>query len=406
MDFHGNINLRQNQMQRMVVQSEDNFPVTPIIGRVVFKGAKLYMCVAINNLIPVWLPLTNKIDTYVHTEGSVATTWTITHNLNTTIPLLQIYNAAGEMLIPDSVTPTSNNIMEVTFNTAVDGTAIVLFGDLMPQSGIGLLEPDTMWTIGDISNTSYDSVSLDVSGQGGSNPRAITISPDGTKMYLIVDGAFNEVVEYDLGTPNDLSTAVFNSSSFSVVNEDSTPYAIGFKPDGTKMFVSGFQNNRIKQYTLSPAWDVSSAVYDSVDYYGGVTTTQIVDFLFSDDGTKFYSLSPGNDALYESSLSVAWDITTISYTGQFDITVDAQAAGFFFNEDKTKLYHGGFINGLIYQYTLGTAGDVTTMVYDNISLPILPVGAYIRGLTISADGTKMYMSDDLGDSIHQYSTNI
>ena len=32
MDFHGNINLKQNKMQRMVVQSEDNFPVTPIVG--------------------------------------------------------------------------------------------------------------------------------------------------------------------------------------------------------------------------------------------------------------------------------------------------------------------------------------------------------------------------------------
>ena len=144
MDFHGNINLQQNLMQRMVVQSEDNFPVTPIVGRVVFKGAKLYMCVAINNTIPVWLPLTNKIDTYVHTEAVAATTWTVTHNLNTTIPLLQVYNAAGEMLIPDSVTPTSNNVMEVTFSAAVDGTAVVLFGDLMPQSGIGLLEPATI----------------------------------------------------------------------------------------------------------------------------------------------------------------------------------------------------------------------------------------------------------------------
>jgi len=141
MDFYGNINLRQNQMQRMVIQTEENFPITPIVGRVVFKDSKLYMCVAINNLIPVWLPLTNKIDTVVHTEAVASTTWTVTHNLNTTIPLLQVYDSNGVMLIPDNVVPTSNNVMAVTFNTAQAGTAIVLFGDLMPQSGVGLLEP-------------------------------------------------------------------------------------------------------------------------------------------------------------------------------------------------------------------------------------------------------------------------
>jgi len=52
MDFYGEINLKQNAMQQMVVQTETNFPETPVVGRVVFKDAKLYMCVAINNLIP------------------------------------------------------------------------------------------------------------------------------------------------------------------------------------------------------------------------------------------------------------------------------------------------------------------------------------------------------------------
>lgn len=139
MDFYGNINMKQNAMQQMVAQAESNFPVTPIVGRVVFNNQKLYMCVAINGGIPVWLPLTNKIDTYVHTEAAVATTWTIIHNLNTTIPLLQVYDAAGEMLIPDSVAPISNNKMLVTFNTAIAGTAVVLFGNLLPESGVGLL---------------------------------------------------------------------------------------------------------------------------------------------------------------------------------------------------------------------------------------------------------------------------
>jgi len=61
--------------------------------------------------------------------------------MNTTIPLIQVYDEEGEMLIPESATPLDNNNMTITFNTAVAGTAIVLFGDLIPQSGVGLLEP-------------------------------------------------------------------------------------------------------------------------------------------------------------------------------------------------------------------------------------------------------------------------
>jgi len=147
MDFYGEINLKQNAMQQMVVQTETNFPETPVVGRVVFKDAKLYMCVAINNLIPVWLPLTNKIDTYVHSEAVASTTWTVNHGMNTTIPLIQVYDEEGEMLIPESAIPLDNNNMTITFNVAVAGTAIVLFGDLIPQSGVGLLEPSSPFAV-------------------------------------------------------------------------------------------------------------------------------------------------------------------------------------------------------------------------------------------------------------------
>lgn len=139
MDIHGNINLKQNKMKQMVFQTETNFPSVPIIGRVVFKSQKLYMCVAINIGVPVWLPLTNKIDTYVHTQASTAQTWTITHNLNTTIPVLQIYDENDKMIIPNQVTPTSNNVMSVTLSAPMSGKAVVLFANLIPEAGIGVI---------------------------------------------------------------------------------------------------------------------------------------------------------------------------------------------------------------------------------------------------------------------------
>ena len=216
----------------MVVKSEDNFPTTPIVGRVVFKGAKLYMCVAINNTIPVWLPLTNKIDTYVHTEAVAATTWTVTHNLNTTIPLLQIYNAAGEMLIPDSVTPTSNNIMEVTFNTAVDGTAVVLFGDLIPQSGIGLLEPSPALIV-----YSYVEAIDNPNAFGTSHIDQFGFSLASDNTYIVI-GA---VKEDDAGGTDSGKVYIFSATDNTLLHTLDNPTAFGTSQSdlfGTSVAVS------------------------------------------------------------------------------------------------------------------------------------------------------------------------
>lgn len=141
MKFNGNINLQYNKIKEMVVQSEENFPTIPVVGRVAFVKHKLYMCVALNATVPVWVPLTNKIDTFIHAQDSLSSVWTITHNLNTTIATLQIYDSTGSMIIPDSVRPISNNAMEVLLSTPITGKAVVLFGQLMPEAGIGILEP-------------------------------------------------------------------------------------------------------------------------------------------------------------------------------------------------------------------------------------------------------------------------
>ena len=101
MDFYGNINMRENEMQKMLFQSEAQFPETPKVGRIVFKDKKLYMCVELNGILPIWIPLTNTVNTYVHTQSVSSTQWTVVHNLNVTSPLLQVYDADHKMIIPD-----------------------------------------------------------------------------------------------------------------------------------------------------------------------------------------------------------------------------------------------------------------------------------------------------------------
>lgn len=128
MKFHGDINLQDNRIQRMVIQAETNFPVTPVAGRIVFKDKRLWFCAEVAAGVPAWLPMTSQLDAFIFQQDTTATTWTITHNLNCTTPSIQIYDANYHMVIPDSVVAVTNNQHTVTFSSAVAGRAIVIAG--------------------------------------------------------------------------------------------------------------------------------------------------------------------------------------------------------------------------------------------------------------------------------------
>ena len=49
----------------------------------------------------------------------------------------------------------------------------------------------------------------------------------------------------------DLSTASYDNVSFSVSSQESYPFGIFFKPDGTKMYVMGYSSGKVHQYSLT-----------------------------------------------------------------------------------------------------------------------------------------------------------
>ena len=72
----------------------------------------------------------------------------------------------------------------------------------------------------------------------------------------------DSVSEYHLTTAFDVSTASFDSS-FSVSSEETAPMSVKFNNDGTKMFILGFTGQDVTEYTLSTAFDASTATYVS-----------------------------------------------------------------------------------------------------------------------------------------------
>ena len=258
----------------------------------------------------------------------------------------------------------------------------------------------------DIASTVYDSVSFSVSAAGAtSSPSSLSFKPDGTKMYTVSQpGAI--VYQFTLSTAWDVSTTTYDAISFSVGTQDSSVQTITFSPDGTKMYMLGFTNRRVYQYTLSTAWDVSSATYASIAFFVTTQTTAPRSLTFKPDGTKMYvgsSVAPAS--VFQYTLSTAWDVSTATYDS-VSFNVSSQGTAFFgliFKPDGTKMYMLDNNSDAVYQYTLSTAWGLSTANYDSVSFSVAARETTPRGLQFKTDGTKMYVLGQTADTVFQYS---
>ena len=115
-----------------------------------------------------------------------------------------------------------------------------------------------------LSTSNYEIRTFNVSSEEGL-PRDVAFSNDGKKMFVVGE-AGRDVNEYTLSTAFNVSTAVF-IDSFSVATEDTNPMSLKFNNDGSKMFIGGRQNDKVYEYSLSINFDVSSATHtgNSID---------------------------------------------------------------------------------------------------------------------------------------------
>ncbi len=93
--------------------------------------------------------------------------------------------------------------------------------------------------------------------------------------------------EYSLSTGFDVSTASY-VQNFSVSAQETGPTGMSFNNDGTKMFIVGYSGGRsVNEYSLSTAFDVSTATYVQ-NFYVGAQETDPSGITFNNDGTKMF----------------------------------------------------------------------------------------------------------------------
>lgn len=289
----------------------------------------------------------------------------------------------SEISLSSSVLSPSVNVIKEIPQTAVtsnrwDAAAGTYeFENTAPSTSLSYQGYDT-------STASFSFVEA-LSGNTG-NQEDIQFNNDGTKMFLL-SRTYNNVSEWSLSTAYDVSTKSLNGY-FSIGSQDANPRGLTFNNDGTKMYMVGVTNDTVYQYSLSTAFDISTASYASISFYVGSQEAIPCGLRFNNDGTKMFINGFNDDEFNEYSLSTAYNVSTASYvrnlyTGLFP-------RGMEFNSDGTKIYFVDDTNNSVYMATLSTAFNISTAgSFTQFSVSSEETAPC--GMTFNNDGTKMYI---------------
>ena len=309
------------------------------------------------------------------------------YQVSTTLSTATLDLSTGSVF---EVTPTSD--IQVTLSNPADSGTV---------SGATLLLDGAATNTYDIANAVYDSVSFSVSTQTNTM-EGFRFGDSGSKVY-IASASDATIYQYTLSTSYDISTASYASKSFLASSQSANSYAVDFKTDGTKMYILGLTNDTVYQYTLSTAWDVSTASYDSVSFSVNSQEATPTHVEFKADGTSFYIVGIGSDTVYQCDMTTAWDLSTASYASKSMSTGLTNPFHFTFKPDGTKIFVVEAAD-IVTQYSLTTAWDISTGSTDSITLDVSSTVTGDVAIQFNGDGTKLVAGGDGVDALHQYST--
>jgi hypothetical protein len=253
---------------------------------------------------------------------------------------------------------------------------------------------------------------------------SISFNPDMSKMYKTGSASDPYIYEFDLITPGEVSTAVYNGASLALtpVSPGLYVFCMCFNGDGTRLYIGVTATlNRLVQFNLSTPWDITTAT-NSGDFieFSTIGTAGIptgVDI--SQDGGRIYLATLAED-IHQIDLTTPYELSSGGpsiTTLDINTLVAGELRGdIAFNRDGDKLIVG-FIKtvafkGVYIELDLLTPWDVTTSTYNggqfqNPGFLLRPDAP--RGVWVPDDGLTIYLNDyeaTVGESrIFRFSTS-
>ena len=263
----------------------------------------------------------------------------------------------------------------------------------------------------DISRATYDEEDEFSTASEEQLLTDVAFSDDGFKMFVI--GLSDETVfEYELSKAYDVSTATYlgDAESFDVVSFESSPTDIEFSPTGMLMFITGLGGDVVVEFTLGTAFDVSTATHagasEQFDLSNEETSPQ--GLTFNDDGSKMFVTGSDEDKILEYDLSTAYDVSTATYAGDAEAFSVAEQETLpqdvVFNADGTQMFVMGSTSDRVWEYDLGTAYDVSTAVFagDREQLFVFSQENLPSGMVFNPDGSRLFVVGSSSDVVIEY----
>lgn len=309
--------------------------------------------------------------------------------------------SAGTLITDTDVLPSGS--AAILLNTGNDEWGLFIGGGASGGASGGEY---TNWSVSDISASSYDSQSYDCSAEVDF-AYGVNVSPDGTKL-MIFDANGEYTRQYTMSTAWDVSSASYDGELINSNPKDINGQASRFSSSGTYMYFIG-NGDYIYRYTLDVDWDITDFTDDGVGkrFYVGSQVSSPKDLALSQDGTKLFVLDGGDDDIHEYDLSTAWDVSTATYSSvAFSTTSeDTNPTSMFFNPEGTQLFVLGDSGNSLRQYSLSTGFDLSTASYDSLSFSVGSQTGGPQSVCFSADGKYFYVANGSG-AIYRYSTDL
>ena len=207
----------------------------------------------------------------------------------------------------------------------------------------------------DVSLTTYTADTIDLSAQMTADT-GFAFAQNGTLLY-VADDVGDVIYQYTLASPYYLSTATYTGKSLQVTTW-ANPTDIHIRDDGLKLYVINFATDVIVEFDLTTPFDVSTGVFNQ---YGTDFTTQEgtpQSMHFALDGTRVYLTGTTSDQVHRFDMSVAWDVSTMSHVNSYDPTITDPLSVTFTPDGLVMLIAPS--TGLVTQYNLSTAWDITS----------------------------------------------
>ena len=254
----------------------------------------------------------------------------------------------------ESLNSVTLGIRGINFNP--DGTKMYITDSAGTETVIQYLltKPYDISTAVWVSEKQLDNVGL---------PHAIEFKSDGTMMY-VMDNQNKRVEQFTLSEA--WNSATLSHDNFFAVTNETQIRGLAFKPDGTIMYVIGAQKEIIYQYPLTTPWDVSSADDETRVLSPDLTSDENDprNIQFNSDGTIMYIGGSGGDEINKYTLSSAYDVTTAELSDTYSVSSKSgRMRGFVVVDNGSKIFITDDIDSdpenIIHEYGVNCSETIT-----------------------------------------------